>query len=158
MCEWIKFKWEQELKLLSRLNLCVMLSQINSVNLTRKKEAACSMMRGYETCLVINTFCINNGNHFQSNKTTMFHFYKQTKCLFECRLRFASGKSKCIPWDYPHPEGLENEPFCTSHTLAIFEKEMDNAKALDRCECQPDCDHDMFKVHVSLHCNYLIIS
>ena len=124
-------------------------------NWIRKKEAACSMMRGYEIYLVVNTFCINHRIHFQSNKTTMFHFYKQTKCLFECRLRFASGKSKCIPWDYPQPEGLENEPICTSHTLAIFEKEMDNAKALDGCDCQPDCDHDMFKVHVSIGCQYI---
>ena len=33
---------------------------------------------------------INNNNNtlcFQLNKTSMFQFYKQTKCLFECRLR-----------------------------------------------------------------------
>ena len=85
----------------------------------------------------------------------MFQFYKEKKCLFECRLRFASGISKCIPWDYPQPEGLENEPFCTSHAVAIFEREMDNVKALEGCDCLPDCNHVTFNVDVSLQCPYI---
>ena len=79
----------------------------------------------------------------------MFQFYKQTKCLFECRLRFAAGKANCIPWDYPQPEGLEDDPICTSMELPIFEGAMDSAKALDGCVCLPDCDHVAFKVQAS---------
>ena len=81
----------------------------------------------------------------------MFQFYKQTKCLFECRLKFAAGISKCIPWDYPQPEGLENKPICIARKVSIFEREMENPKALEGCGCLPDCDHDVFKVDVSLH-------
>ena len=79
----------------------------------------------------------------------MFQFYKQTKCLFECRLKFAAAEANCIPWDYPQPEGLEGEPICRSRELHMFETAMDSAKALDGCDCPPDCHHTVFKVQAS---------
>ena len=91
----------------------------------------------------------------------MFQFYKQTKCLFECRLKFAAAEANCIPWDYPIPPSLgdeENIPMCNSSaregamsSLAEFNHYMDDAKSLESCsQCIPDCEQEVrFETQVS---------
>ena len=71
----------------------------------------------------------------------MFKEYTEEGCLFECKLKRAAKSSKCIPWDYPVPKGLEDMPICTmgsGTTMETFELHM-NEPDVSMCDCLPDC-------------------
>ena len=39
--------------------------------------------------------------HENSNATSLFKFYSQKSCEFECRLRSSSEECGCTPWNFP---------------------------------------------------------
>ena len=72
----------------------------------------------------------------------MFKEYTEEGCLFECKLRRAANFSKCIPWDYPTPKGMDKMDICTmgsNLTLAAFEMKMNEPITPQTCDCLPGC-------------------
>ena len=91
--------------------------------------------------------------------SSMFNEYKHAGCLFECSLKFAITKAKCIPWDYPLPAGLAENDFelCTSFkngsqisNLALFHQRMDSKDSMAHCKCIPDCEKVTYEPQVCL--------
>ncbi len=87
----------------------------------------------------------------------MGNSYHTRMCEFECRLKYAIGRSGCIPWDYPVP--LDNPkwqelPTCKSanktgnNTLAKFDWAMKSADSLDNCKCETNCEEVNFELQV----------
>ncbi len=77
----------------------------------------------------------------------LFNKYDERACHFDCRMRYAVGKSGCVPWDYP---AFENDalPICTSlppNRLSAFERAMNSNESLQGCRCLPDCQQVLFK-------------
>ena len=93
---------------------------------------------------------------------SMFKFYRQKGCQFECRLRYAATIAGCIPWDYPIPKGFEGTASCLSssgrngnNTLWYFLKKMDDPNSLNNCDfdCLPDCDEVKYEIQASIKSN-----
>ena len=90
---------------------------------------------------------------FQDNQT-LFKIYRQKGCQFECRLRYAANFTNCIPWDYPVPEDLDGIDICLSerdgrNMLKEFGLKMDDPKALESCDCLPDCEEIKYETQES---------
>ena len=90
---------------------------------------------------------------FQNNQT-LFKFYRQKGCQFECRLRYAANFTNCIPWDYPVPEDLDGIDICLSeregkNMLKEFGGKMDDPVALEKCDCLPDCEEIKYETQES---------
>ena len=86
----------------------------------------------------------------------MFHTYNEKSCQFECRLKYAVKRSKCLPWDYPAP-GNKTYPICRSsvrlnssmpNQLTVFENAMNSAESLKDCLCPPNCQEISFESQV----------
>ncbi len=75
--------------------------------------------------------------------------YSEQACLYDCRLRYASAKAGCVPWDYPVPSDLQAVPFCLADTpdnqLRGFERAMSSNTSLEGCDCTPNCEEVVFK-------------
>lgn len=95
----------------------------------------------------------------EANTTSMFTYYTQKTCMFECILKSVVNKVGCLPWDYPPPSGVENDiPMCTSYidgsehnnSRIQFEMAMNDADVNMECSsnCLPDCEHVSLKWQV----------
>ena len=91
----------------------------------------------------------------------MFKAYNVKSCQFECRLKHAIRKAKCIPWDYPRPIdkyedfsryemcfGGENEQVGGASGLDEFDKVMNSNETLSECHCMPNCEQVTFETQV----------
>ena len=72
---------------------------------------------GYETTLRVSPLIHNVSDDFRSlpkamrqcrfsheldpSKKSMFNFYSQRGCLFECALKAGKSLYNCTPWNYP---------------------------------------------------------
>ena len=86
-------------------------------------------------------------------------------CLFECRLKFAITGARCIPWNYPIPEGINEADFETclniadgtvSGNLAVFQSAIESENSTKDCDCMPDCEEVTFKPQVRLFSYFLM--
>ena len=48
---------------------------------------------------------------YQYSAPSMFKHYRNSGCVFECRLKYAITKANCIPWDYPVPSGIDEAEY-----------------------------------------------
>lgn len=75
---------------------------------------------------------------------SIFRFYSQKSCKFECRLRQAEKECGCIPWDYPQLD--ENiELICDGIKTACFQNAMKGYNETS-CQCDPDCEGLVFAI------------
>ena len=75
------------------------------------------------------------------NPESLFKFYTQKACQFECSFINAKRITGCVPFYMPHMNpGIE--ALCTREYVAYFEKNMTEAPA--NCECLPDCEEVTF--------------
>ena len=80
----------------------------------------------------------------ETKEDSMFEFYTQNLCIFQCMLKQSFEKCKCIPWGYPRWNGTENY-VCDRFGSYCFEETMKYLKNNhDKCECLPDCDSVQF--------------
>ena len=68
---------------------------------------------------------------------SMFKFYIQKSCQFECAFTEAKRISRCVPFSMPHLDP-GNETICTREHVTYFEANM--TKSLGDCDCLPDCE------------------
>jgi hypothetical protein len=121
--------------------------------------------------------CRMNNEHIEDN-SPMFKIYTQKLCIFECmlnnvvanevsicflnfdttnQLNYVYKQSKCVPWDYPTPQGLHGAndlPMCTSYkgdgynnSLGAFTSAMEDSKYSNPCLdlCLPNCDETSYE-------------
>ena len=90
---------------------------------------------------------------FFEKEISMFKYYRKEGCLYECRIKYASQKAGCIPWDYPTMKNMNDSSICTSHKGALeeFEIHMQNDDALANCNCEPNCEEVAYKTEVKLY-------
>ena len=75
------------------------------------------------------------------NPESMFKYYTQKSCQFECALATALKNSGCIPFNMPHLyKEAGDEALCTRDHLAYFEQNMTDSSTLSHCDCLPDCE------------------
>ena len=86
-------------------------------------------------------------------------------CLFECRLKFAITGARCIPWNYPIPEGINEADFETclniadenvTGNLAVFQSAIESENSTKDCDCMPDCEEVTFKPQVRIFSQFQI--
>ena len=87
----------------------------------------------------------------------MFNEYEERACQFDCRLRYAINRSRCLPWDYPSL-GEESLPICRSdmtdadgrrvNNLLEFETALNSNESLTGCKCLPNCEEIVYKTQV----------
>ena len=92
-------------------------------------------------------YVLSQFNHF-SQEMSIFKYYREEGCLFECRLRFAAQEAGCIPWDYPLLKNMSELPLCKSRTLEKFETSMDRNDSLTYCKCLPNCEEVEYETQV----------
>ena len=82
---------------------------------------------------------------------SMFNYYTQKSCLFECRLTFAVSQVNCTPWDFPNPNKDRDVETCTAKDdrLKLFDEAMRDSDNLLECDCLPDCEEIVFETEVS---------
>ena len=87
----------------------------------------------------------------------MFKYYREEGCFYECRIKYASQRAGCIPWDYPTILNMSDTKICTgaldrqkmeNGLLEVFEKHMQNDSALQNCNCEPNCEEVAFHTEV----------
>merc|ERR1712117_273470 len=111
-----------------------------------------------------NCFYRDTDKEHNEHNVTMFNYYSEKACLFECRLKKAAKAAECIPWDYPVPQELEGVPkeledkikntLCYSmasenDSLNKFNKEMNDVDATKGCNCKPDCHHHSYDFQIN---------
>ena len=70
-------------------------------------------------------------------QTFFYRKYTQSNCIFECQLKTASDRCKCVPWDYPQ---IERMPICDRFGRECFKTIMTNASLGNTCDCPLDCE------------------
>ena len=98
-----------------------------------------------------------------SYNDSMFMQYNTLGCMFECRLNYSIMHSKCIPWDYPIPGGLNATKYgvCVagpSHSegrIKFFQELMDSDTSMKNCDCKPDCEHVKHEPQVNPNENHI---
>jgi hypothetical protein len=87
---------------------------------------------------------------------SIFKFYKQKACEFECRLKYASQVAGCVPWDYPIVPSLGDsisKTLCLAvhghqNTLRTFLSALEAEESLQQCQCMPDCEEVTLETEV----------
>lgn len=75
---------------------------------------------------------------------SLFEFYTQDLCIFQCMLRRSFEKCNCIPWGYPRWNGTSKD-VCDRLGTYCFEETMKHLKNNhESCNCLPDCDSVQF--------------
>jgi hypothetical protein len=74
---------------------------------------------------------------------SIFQYYSQKSCLFECRLRHSHKKCGCTPWNYPHYGNDSITEICDGPQSYCFEEAMGDDLT---CQCLPDCEEVSFAV------------
>ena len=89
-------------------------------------------------------------NENPSGKDSMFTYYTQKSCMFECCLNFAVKETGCTPWDFPRPRSHERLNVCTNidRKLADFYTAMKNKENILRCDCLPDCEETNYEIEI----------
>lgn len=74
-------------------------------------------------------------------KESMFNFYTQDLCLYQCVLEKSAEVCQCIPWGYPRRDSNNNATrLCDSFGAACFEDRLKHFMGDDEaCSCLPDC-------------------
>ena len=78
---------------------------------------------------------------------SIYSYYSQSACAFECRLRYAQNLTNCIPWDYP-TIGEEDWTICDGQFSLLFQFRMEEASC---SHCLPDCEELKFQVSESVY-------
>lgn len=75
-------------------------------------------------------------------KKSLFQYYSQKSCVFECKLRRCEKAMKCSPWFLPSVN--DTLPLCDSFWTFAFQNYMQADHEAD-CEiCLPDCEEISF--------------
>ena len=75
---------------------------------------------------------------------SIFNYYTQNLCIFQCTLKKSFEKCKCIPWGYPRWNSTIMD-VCDTFGTYCFEKTMRVlSNHNDDCGCLPDCDSVQF--------------
>ncbi len=88
---------------------------------------------------------------------SMFNYYSQKSCLFECKLRESQKRANCTPWNYPYFTN-ETHRICDDYQAVenhgektesqIFLESMKSPEIRGIClrrNCLPDCETVQFK-------------
>ena len=60
---------------------------------------------------------------------SLFQFYTQKSCQFECLLNSAKGVCGCSPWNFPLA-GMDGDQICQGKKSLCFQEQMGQSKAL----------------------------
>ena len=71
------------------------------------------------------------------NNLTLFNYYTQANCFFECHLQTAYDICQCVPWDFPQLNSTWE--VCDRVARECFRTQMRNTKLDHMCNCPLDC-------------------
>ena len=90
----------------------------------------------------------------------MFKYYRKEGCLYECKLKYASQMTGCIPWDYPTNKNISEFGICTTDneeaSLEDFDMHMESDDALVDCNCEKNCEEVTYHTEVRQKENFLL--
>ena len=79
-------------------------------------------------------------SHENPTKKSIFKYYTQKACRFECALSESHKKVGCTPWNYPMSNEVVGEKkVCDGTNTKYFEGNMTRNDFLSKCMCLPDC-------------------
>ena len=78
---------------------------------------------------------------------TIFKYYTQSVCEYECLLKRAREKCHCTPYSYPFQPD-EDIKICDTFAFHCFEIMLRDTSDIDSCNCLPDCESTKFSFRV----------
>ncbi len=86
--------------------------------------------------------------HEKTPHTTLFKYYSNSNCIFECNVKEARSQCGCIPWDFPRWEG--ETPICSYDGAKCFSQVMEESSGQWCSQCLPDCETVHFEYSVQI--------
>lgn len=78
---------------------------------------------------------------------TIFKYYTQSACQFECLLKRSRKICRCTPWSYPFDPSLEEVRICDLYGHYCFDEYMRDLSKISECQCLPNCEQTMFAIN-----------
>jgi hypothetical protein len=70
---------------------------------------------------------------------TIFKYYTQNACEYECLLKRARNTCGCTPYNFPF-EADKEVKICDTFSSLCFDKLLNDRRNLSACQCSPDCE------------------